>query len=219
MNFQDLQNLVYAWVDDPNHTYFLPVQVQAFLNNAQQETNKYLTDLNDSWYRKCAQTFLIQNQSCYLLPSDFEKVNHMEIITGGTYPNQCKSPMVHSTQAEADRVNYGPSTPCTFFLEKGCIIFRPTPDNVYQVRMTYSYRVTDMIFPTDVPDVPREYQEYIAVLATMDCYLKDQRPVDAFTAKREWYENKMRAAANSRMLDKPRSIVVTQDDGDWGTLF
>lgn len=219
MNFQGLQDLVYAWVDDPNHTYFLPVQVQAFLNNAQQEVNKRLTNYNDSWYRKCAATYLIQNQGCYLLPSDFEKVNHMEIVTGGTYPNEQKHPINHSTESEADVVSYAPSTPCTFFLERGCIIFRPTPDNTYLVRMHYSYRVTDMVLPTDVPDVPLEYQEFVAVLATLDCYLKDQRDATQFINKRDYYQDLIAKSATNRMVDKARGIVVTCDDDGWGTLY
>lgn len=218
MNFGQLQSLVSYWVDDPNFTYFTPAQVQLFLNNAQQECNKQLTQLDDSWYKKCGQTNLIVNQECYALPYDFQKINHMELIVGGVYPNEQKFTLNHSTQGEADAVNYSPSQPITFFLEKNCIIYRPIPNQAYLVRMYYSYRVTDMVYPTDVPDVPVEYQEYLAVLATLDCFLKDQRDPTPFITKRTFYETLMKSSATDRMIDKPRSIVQTYDDG-FGNLY
>lgn len=218
MNFQQLQQLVSYWTDDLNFTYFTPTQVQFFLNNAQQEANKKLTQLNDNWYLKCAQTYTVQYQECYVLPSDFEKVNHMDIILGGTPGQEQRVNLTHSTQAESDFVNYSAAQPVTFFLEKNCLIFRPVPDNAYLIRMYYSYRVSDMVNSTDVPDVPTQYHEYLAVLATIDCFLKDQRDNTQFVGKKEYYEKLMRESATDRMVDRPREVVMTYDDG-FGTLF
>ena len=111
MNLQQLQNLISYWVDDPNQTYFLPAQTMVFLNNAQQEVNKRLTLTNDSWYRKCGQLYTVQNQECYAPPPDFEKVNHMTVIPpGSSFPNENRFPIVHCTEAEADRVSYAPAS-------------------------------------------------------------------------------------------------------------
>jgi hypothetical protein len=218
MNLQELQSLISYWTDDINQTYFMPTQTQRFLNNALKETNKKLIQLNDSWYMKCAQTVIPALQECIALPSDFLKVNHMDIILGGVPGNEQRYRLNHSTQTEADSVNYSAGQPCTFFLEKGALILRPVPDISYTLRMYYSYRIADMVNATDVPDVPYEYQEYLAVLATMDCYLKDQRDPTPFAAKKESYEKLMRESATDRLIDKPREIVVTMDDGG-GALY
>lgn len=218
MNFQTLQNLVSYWVDDLNMTYFTPTQIQLFLNNAQQEANKKLIQFNDDWYLKCGQAYTVQFQECYVTPSDFEKVNHMDLILGGTPGQEQRVTLNHSTQAEADLVNYSAGQPITFFLEKNCLIFRPVPDNAYLIRMYYSYRVSDMVYPTDLPDVPVQYHEYLAVLATLDCFLKDQRDPTPFMNKKAYYEELMRQSATDRMVDKPREIVTTYDDG-FGTLW
>jgi len=218
VNFQQLQNLVSYWVDDPNLTYFTPIQVQTFLNNAQQEVNKRLIQYNDSWYLRCAQTYTVQLQECYVLPQDFEKVNHLDLILGGSPGNEQRVTLNHSTQAEADLVNYSSGQPITFFLAKNNLIFRPLPDNAYLVRMYYSYRVSDMSNMTDIPDCPTEYQEYLAVLASIDCFLKDQRDPSPFLAKKTYYEELMQQSATDRMIDKPREVVCTWDDG-FGTLF
>ena len=218
MNFQTLQNLVSYWVDDPNQTYFTPTQVQLFLNNAQREINKKLIQLDDTWYKQCVQTQTVTNQECYQLPLDFMKINHMQIILGGTYPNEQKTTLTHSTQTESDVMNFTSGQPATFFLEKNCLVLRPVPDNVYTIRMWYSYRVSDLIYATDVPDVPQEYHEYLPVLAALDCFLKDQRQPDTLITKKNYYDELMASSATDRLIDKPREIVQTFDDG-FGTLF
>lgn len=219
MTFGQLQSLVSYWVDDPNSTYFTPVQVKAFLNNAQQEANKKLTEMNDDWYRKCAQTGLIANQECYALPADFRKLNHMELITGGVYPNEQLVVLNHSTQGETDYLGSGASVPKTFFLEKNCIIFKPVPDQAYLIRMHYSYRVLDMVQDFEVPDVPTEYHEYLAILASIDCFLKDQRDPAPFIEKIKHYDSLMKKTSTDRMIDRPRSVVITYDDGNSGNLY
>lgn len=220
MNFLDLKNMVWSWLDDLDGTYFLPPQVERWINNAQKEVQKQLIQSGQNWYQTCAQTYTVYNQDSYLLPSDFLKINHVTMVTGAYNQggNEQKQVIKHSTQGESDSVNYTLSLPQTFFLVQDAIILRPYPDQQYLMRLGYDYRVADMVLATDIPDVPYQYQEYIAVLATIDGFLKDQRDPSPFFAKKAYYEDMMKKDAQDRMVDKPRSVVITGGGGG-GYLF
>lgn len=213
MNFGQLQNLVSYYLDDLQFQYFTPTQVQTFINNAQREVQQKLIQAGQNFYLTCVQAPTVTNQEGLQLPSDFLKIEHMEVITGGVWPTQQFSVLEHSTHRESDVVNYAPGQPVTFFLQKNCLILRPVPDNsTYLVRLHYMYRVADMTQPGEEPDVPQEYHEYIAVLAAIDGFLKDQRDPSPFFDKRRYYEESLKQSSNDRMEDKPRSVVNTWDD-------
>ena len=214
MNFGQLQSLVSYYLDDLNFTYFTPTQVQRFINNAQREAQQKLIQAGQNFYLTCAQTPTVANQEGLALPDDFLKVGHIELITGGTWPNEEKYVITHSTQAESDIVNYAPGRPLTFWLQKDCLILRPVPDvSSYTLRLHYHYRVADMVAAGEEPDVPLEYHEYVAVLAAIDGFLKDQRDPSPFFAKRDYYEKSLKASSADRMVDKPREVRTTW--GDW----
>lgn len=218
MTNAQIQTLIISWVDDPNQTYFTPAQTQVWINNAQLQLNLKLIQANESWYSKTVQTALIANQACYLLPSDLERITHMEIVVGGVYPNEQKYTLTHSTPSESDMVNYSPSQPVTFYVEgQNCLVLVPPPDQPYVIRMKYSRLVADMQYSTETPDAPRQYHEFLAILGALDGFMKDQRPSDQFQKKLEYFEGLLKRAATDRMVDKPRMIVNTQDD--FGVLF
>jgi hypothetical protein len=213
VNFGQLQSLVSYYLDDLQFTYFTPTQVQRFINDAQREVQQKLLQAGQNFYLTCVQTPTVANQEGLALPDDFLKVEHCQIITGGTYPNEQYTVLTHSTHRESDFVNYAPSLPVTFFLQKNCLILRPVPDtSTYILRLHYQYRVADMVFPGEEPDVPQEYHEYIAVLAAIDGFLKDQRDPSPFFDKRTYYEQSLKQSSQDRMEDKPRDVVVTWDD-------
>lgn len=213
MNFGQLKSLVSYYLDDLNQAYFTPTQLAQFINNAQREVQQKLVQAGQNFYLACVETYTVANQEGLALPDDFLKIEHVELVTGGTWPNEQKSILTHSTHRESDIVNYAPGQPVTFWLQKNCLIFRPVPDvSTYLCRLHYQYRVADMTDDGEVPDVPLEYHEYIAVLAAIDGFLKDQRDPSAFFAKRDYYENSLKQSSTDRMEDKPREVVVTWDD-------
>lgn len=218
MNFGQVKDLVWYWLDDPDEGYFTDTQVSRWVNNAQLELQKQLIQAGENWYLKCAATYTVQNQECYVLPQDFLKLNHLELIVSGTAPNEIRQILKHSTQAESDYFNYGSGQPLTFFLEKNCLIVRPVPDTAYLLRMHYSYRVTEMTQDAEVPDCPEQYHEYLSILAAIDGKLKDERDPTSLLTKRTYYENMLKADAQSRLQDSPREVVSTYDDG-FGSMF
>lgn len=215
MTFLDIQDQVLDWLDDPRASYFTRPIIRKWINNAQTEAQKQLLDANENWYVRCSTTTLVQNQSCYVLPEGFLKLHHLEVVTDNTGNTQ---PLVlkHSTQGEADAFRGSQWGPSTFFLEKNCLILRGTPQNVYPLRMHWSRLVSPMTLDSEIPDVPPQYHEYLAVLATMDGKVKDDRDMTNILKKHEYYTQMMTVDKKQRLQDRPRRVVRTEDGSGFG---
>lgn len=218
MTFGDIKNLVLTWLDDPNGGYFTDAIITVWINHAQFEVAKMLVAAGENFYLICKETQTVINQPLYLLPEDFLKVNRMELILDGTPPTETKSVIAPITFNQQDYMPAQRGNPESYVLKKNAIFVVPTPDTVRTLRLNYSYRVAPMSLNSDQPDVPEQYHEMIAVLATMDGLLKDNRDMSGMMAKREYYEKMMKEDADQRTLDQPRTVVVTEDDG-FGRIF
>lgn len=218
MNQLQLRNLCYSWLDDLNGTYFLPAQVNVWLNNAQREVQKQLIQSGDNWYTIRASTSTVQNQDTYAVPMDFLKINKLEVLLSGQNPNQFRTMVVPVTLVQLDQVSMTAGTPGAYCLRKNCIVMRPIPDNIYTLYLDYTYRVADMTANSSIPDVPAQYHEYLAVLATLDGLTKDGRDPTPMLTKKDYYLSLMKQDSNDRNVDAPRTVVVT-DGCDFGTLY
>lgn len=218
MTFSQLRTLVWSWLDDPNGTYFTEVQVNVWLNNAQRECQKQLIQAGENFYVTSVYTSTVQNYDTYALPTDFMRLNKLQVLLSGTSPNENRAAITPVTLVQLDQVSMSTGTPQAHCIRKNCIVLRPIPDNTYTVYMDYSYLVNDMVADSSVPDVPIQYQEYLAVLASIDGFLKDQRDASPFFAKRDFYLSLMKQDAENRHVDAPRQVVCT-DGGDMGVLF
>jgi hypothetical protein len=58
----------------------------------------------------------------------------------------------------------------------------------------------------------------LAILATLDGFLKDQRDPSAFMAKRDKYLELMKQDAEERQVNLPRQ-VIDYGAGDFGTIY
>ena len=216
MTFSDLKTLVWSWLDDPNGGYFTDAQVGVFINNAARQVQKKLIQSGDPWYGETVQTVLSANLNTYTLPSDFLKLHRIDIFLNGTFPNETRCRLIPVTPVEADRFPTGTGTPECYWIYKGNIVFAKTPDTAYTIEMLYSYAIVDMVNGTDVPDVPTQYQEMIAIYATLDGYLKDQRdPNPVFAQKLAMYEQSMVQDAQERNVDEGRYVNCTESETDY----
>lgn len=219
MNFLELQDLVLVWVDDINAGYFTRPQVKRFLNNALYEVQKQLIQSNDGYYLRAQQTSCVVNQDAYSLPADFLKVRKLEVCASGpgdSITADVWQMLLPCSIVEALSVPLGPALPTVYYLKKDCLVMRSIPDNDYPLRLLYDYRVSEMTSDSEIPDCPTEYQEYIAVLATLDCFLRDQRDPGPFLEKKKYYQDLMLAAATQRRIDQPRHVIQTQGSSyDW----
>lgn len=214
MTYVELRALVWTWVDDVNGDYFTATEVNRSLNNALYEVQKQLIGSGESWYLRSQESDTVAEQEAYELPSDFMRLHRFDIVPSGTGawddPRRVLTPV---TPVQAMDFPVGPALPVSYYTKKNCVVLRPIPDQAYPIRILYSYRASEMSGDSDTPDVPIQYQEYLAVLACIDCFLRDQRDPAPFFAKREMYLQSMKADADQRNVDSPRMVVTTEDDG------
>jgi len=219
MNLSQLETLVWSWLDDPLGAYFTKSQVDVWLNNAQREAQKQLIQAGENFYVEKMAGTTIQNQDTYALPADFHSCHKFEVVIQGTGVNEIRQTMQEVTYQQLELVSQTTGTPYVYNFRRNIFQLRPIPDNVYTIYLHQSYRVFDMINSTDVPDIPQDYHEYLAVLATIDGFLKDQRDASTFiNGKQEKYLMLMKQDAKTRDVSAPRQVVITQTDGA-GYLF
>ena len=212
MTLTELKALVSYWVDDVNFGYFTEVQVTRFLNQAQREVQKQLIQSGELYYLKCQETTMVADQQDYVVPTDIVMTHRMEIVLSGTAPNENKQAVTPMTLNQQDLLGYSTGTPVAYVYKKNRFALFPIPDTGLTLRIYYSYRVVDMTLDADIPDVPEDYQEYIAVLATIDGFIKDDRNNKNIMEKRDHYVKLLKEAAQIRTADQPRSVVVTGTD-------
>lgn len=211
MTFLELQNLVASWVDDVNFGYFTTTQVKTFLNNAQREVQKHLLQSGENYYVVSSQTTLVADQTEYVLPSDFLKLHRLEIVTSGSGVNEVTLKLNALSINERDQYAIGNGTPQGYYIKKNRVVLAPAPASALTMRMWYSPRVTDLSGDSETPDVPADYHEYLAILAAIDCFLKDGRDPGVLLRKQQYYLDLMKQNADDRRQDEPRHIIETDD--------
>ena len=221
MTFLELKNLCASYLDDLQFGYFTESQLGVWLNGAQQEVQKRLIKAGENYYTRCQITTLVVNQSRYALPEDFKKLNRLEVITTGVYPNESVLALTPMTINQQDLIVRGTGQPIFYYLDKNTIQLFPCPDTALVMRMIYTYQVTDMTLPTDTPDVPNTYHRMLALLAVEDGFLKDGRIPDLIVKKIKEYDDTMTTDSNERQQDTVREIVATGDNftGDGGIYW
>lgn len=212
MTLAQLRTLMRSWLDDPNGGYFTDAVCLQFLNNAQREVQKQLIQSGELYYLKCQETTMVVDQQDYVVPTDIVLTHRMEIVLSGTAPNESKQPVKPMTLNQQDLIGYTTGTPVCYVYKKNRFALFPTPDTALTLRIYYSYAVADMSGDSDEPDIPLSYHEYIAVLATLDGFIKDDRNNANILKKKEYYEHLMKQAEQQRTTDEPRMVVVTSQD-------
>lgn len=218
MTLAEIRTLCLSWLDDPNGGYFTTAQMNVFINNAQKEVQKLLLQSGELYYTKAVETTMIVSQTDYVIPDDFLKVHRILIVLSGTTPNEEIQTLQPITLDQQDLFDNQSTNPQAYYLKRNRFVMVPPPANALVLRIEYSYLVADMTLDADVPDVPTQYQEYIAVLATIDGFLKDGRDPGMMMTKKAFYEEQMKQDQQNRKEDGPRMVVVTRSEG-WEALF
>lgn len=217
MTLLEIRTLVLSWLDDVNAGYFTVPQVNVFINNAQRECQKRLIKAFQNHYIVCVQTTLVANQNEYILPDNFKDMNRLEIIVSGSPPTETRYPMQTITMNQQDLVaNSTTGSPQYYFFKRNRLVVFPVPDQPYVMRMNFTYLVPDMAVDTDVPDLPEEYHELIALLAAEDGFLKDGRANELIEKKIAAYQQMFDEDARKRQQQSPRSVVETGYSMDQG---
>lgn len=220
MTLAQLITLMQTWLDDPQGGYFTDAICTTFLNNAQRQVQRKLIQSGEMWYTQTVQTSTVADSQSYTLPEDFLRLHKLTLIVSGTYPNQNPMRLKYVTPVESDAFPTGTGMPRAYYLNKNSLFLLQVPNAVYTLEMLYSYLVEDMSSAADEPDVPSQYHEMIAIWATLDGFLKDQRdPNPVFAKKMEEYNLALTQDAQNRTVDSPRHVVETQDYGGFGVGF
>jgi hypothetical protein len=215
MTRAELKTLMWSWVDDPDGGYFTDANLNTWLNNAQKHVQRQLIQSGELYYAQEVQTTLVANTQEYSLPTDYLRHHRMELIVSGTYPNENRSLLRQMTPVQATNFATGTGQPGAYYLKKDSFVLLKTPSQAWQLALIYSYLIADMTSDSDVPDVPTQYHEYIAVVATIDAFLKDQRDITNLNEKVKYYEGLMKQDAQNRAVDMPREVVVTESDNTY----
>jgi hypothetical protein len=211
MTRSQLSALVVSWLDDLNQTYFTPTQVNTWLNLAQRQVQQLLLQAGQNWYMTPVETTTVIGQADYVLPADFMVEHRLEVVQSGTGVNENRVTLNEITTNQQPFVPIGLGCPTNYFIKKNRITLSPTPDQVYPLRLYYSYMVADMTLDSDTPDVPEQFMEYIALLAAFDGFIKDDRAPQNLVMKKERYEMLLKEMANDRTQDKGREVVQMTD--------
>jgi hypothetical protein len=70
------------------------------------------------------------------------------------------------------REGYGPGPGFGYFIAGNNIYLRPTPSHVFEVRLWFIPRVTELSADTDIPVIPEEYHEMLAEYAAIQMLAK-----------------------------------------------
>lgn len=211
MTRAEIRTLALSWLDDPDGGYFTSAQMNVFINNAQREVQKQLVQAGQNYYLKRAETTTVVGQADYILPTDFLKSHRLEWIDSGTGTNESRIQIYPITVNQQNITTPALGIPAVYSLLQERFTLYPTPQSAKVVRLYYSYRVTDMSADSDTPDVPADYHEYIAILAAMDGFVKDDRAPQNLVKKMEDYKVLMKQTADDRRQDKPRRVLITDE--------
>lgn len=216
MTFAELQTLASDWLDDPQNGYFtLPILKQR-LNLSLRELQKRLISANEEYYATCVTTNTVTGQAAYALPADFMQVLRFEwkpLNAGATYKPQKINEM---TPNQRDLLSDMQGDPGFYYMQKNNLILAPFPSRIVELHLEYSYYVQDMVNDDDVPDAPQQFHEYIAILTTRDCMIKDGRSIVSIKDKLNEYETLLKQIAVQRQADEARMVVQTNSMDYYG---
>lgn len=207
----NISALIVSWLDDLQQAYFTPAQVNVWINNAQRQVQQELLQAGNNWYMVPVETQTVSSQTDYVLPSDFIFLHRLELVISGTGTSEDRRPVMSITTNEQNMVPLSNGVPSNFYIKKDRITVLPAPSQTWTLRLYYSPIVQDLQFDTDVPNVPEQFMEYLAILACYDGFIKDDRAPDNLIAKKAQYQEMVRKMAVDRTQDQPRSVVNVQD--------
>jgi hypothetical protein len=219
VNLGQIRALVLSWLDDVNGTYFTSDQVNVWINNAQKQAQMQLLQAGENYYMRPVETLTVSSQADYVLPSDFMVEHRLEVVLSGTGTNENRQALIPITTNQQDLITIRTGQPTNYYIKKDRVTLSPCPDNQYTLRLYYSPMVVDMSSDSDVPDVPAQYHEYVAVLAAYNGFVKDDRVPNNLSAKMMQFETLLKQMAVDRTQDRSRQVVQVAEYDSWGSLY
>jgi hypothetical protein len=226
MTLSQLSTLVLSWLDDEQQGYFNSTDITTWMNLAHRQVQLELLQAGWNWYMKPVETYTVYGQADYLWPSDFLVEHRLECVLSGTGATENRQPISPITTNMSDLVPLAQSTPTNYYIKKDRFTLTPVPDSggagpsgAYLMRLYYSYMVPDLVNPTDVPDVPEQFMEMVALYAAFNGFIKDDRAPQNLLSKKEEMKVLMRQSSVDRTQDMARQVVQVQEYDDNGWMY
>lgn len=217
MTLLQMRTLSLDWLDDPNGSYFTSSNLNLRLNLAMWELQKRLISANKEYFTICVKTSTVANQRAYALPSDFMQVVRLEWYETGTSLTSLPNKIESMTPNQRDLLVSVTGSPQYYTLARAAsaggantIELWPLPDRIVEVHLEYNYQTAFMSADGDIPDMPLQFHEYIPILATRDCLIKDGRPIAPIETKLQEFETLLKQIAVQRQADSPRMVTQTR---------
>lgn len=211
-------------VDDILFGYFTSATWDAFLNQSAKECQKKLVAAGNNWYLTVdtSQT-LVNGTGTYTLPTNTLEVNRIEIVQNpGVNETWYTLQDITLNQQSMVKANSSISgQPAAFYLQKNSLVMWPQPDASVAgrtLRIWYSPLIADVTVDANTFDIPATFHEYVVLLATVKCFLKDGRDPQFILNQMKDTEYRLEKAAIER-TKTAASRVVTVTDGIHGDGF
>lgn len=209
-------------VDDIGQGYFTSTTLEIFLNQSAKECQKKLVAAGNNWYLTVdASQTLVSGTSTYSLPTNTLEINRIEIVQNPGI-NESYYPINEITLNQQNMVKYSNNIsgqPAAFYTQKNSIVLTPQPDASVAgrtLRLWYSPLIADVTADGSTLDVPATFHEFICLLATLKCFLKDGRDPSLIKDQLRETENRLERAAIERARTEASRVVVTDgDSGGW----
>lgn len=212
MTVLEIKNYVASLVDDLQMTYFTPTELLRYINQEMRETQKKLIAAGNNWYIKIDESqSTVVNQIAYTVPTDFLKFNRIELCTNINTTSETRYNISSITLNQKDMM-FAQSDVTCFYLLKKTLYLVPQATTIRTIRMYYTYLIPEVANDSDVPDVPPEYHEYIAMLVAAQCFLKDGRDASFILKKTMMVEEALKADAIERNQDHASTVVICDND-------
>ncbi len=205
MTLTELQSLFAIYVNDPFGGYFTPTIATTFLNNALIQAQRRLLKMHAAFYSVCTSTPLVIDQSQYALPSDFLALFDLWIdLDSETPPTTLPLKFIPLSQRHEFVPTSG--TPTHFFMLKDSVNLVVQPDQVLTLEMIYAPKVSPMVNGSDVPDLPAQFHEYLALMAAKTAMMVDDKESKLVNEALGVYDALI-VANEQRVQSQPRYII------------
>lgn len=207
----DIKTLVLSWLDDPTSGYFTDTNLNVWCNLAHRQVQMILLQAGENYYMRPVETTLVVGQADYIFPSDFFIEHRLEIVLSGTGTTENRQALAAMTTNQQDDVALSLGNPTNYYIKKDRFTVMPTPQTPLLMRLYYSPMVADLASDSDVPDVPEQYMEYVALLTALNGFIKDDRAPNNLLAKKQEFETLLKQMSEDRTQDMSRQVIIVQD--------
>jgi hypothetical protein len=203
-------------LDDPLGGYFDSAFMDNALNRAQEEVQKNLLMASQLYWQKTVVTTTVVNQQDYVLPTDYLLADRLELVTGGTSPNEILQVIMPTTLNQINNFGQLSGVPTQYVILKDRFMLYPIPNPGAQtLRLYYEYKIADLTSDSQTPDIPEIYQKVIAAYAARMGKVKDDSSMENVNLLIAPFENEMRELAEQRQHQRPRHVIETDSANGW----